>query len=405
MNLPRNSFTSPAPCQLFAAAALLALLAGCNHDNTTAQTTSSSASTMNTGSGASGPTTANDSNPTASANVGASSASGSDPRYVGSGDTSGNGTVSTAGAANGTSSNGTTVNSSASGTYATTSGTASSAPTSSSGMSSDTNSGSSSYDTSQSGKSHHDGHAFWRKGRIASRREMAYSELAVTQASNPEVRSFAQQLVDEHRRMQAEFASMGDNDGDMNARHSRMSTGDTSMTGTTSATGGTAGGVNSASGASESGITAGGDNSKEVHPIANGGPDSGRYPADGSGRSAYGPNSANGMGGSPSTSSEPNTPTSMNSDDRMADNRNWDRDAWMKNDHDYSQLSGKSGAEFDKAYLDLVIDSEKDAVAACEKKVDMKDDHDGRIQRFANDHLAMHRQRLDEARTLRNKLS
>ena len=261
---------------------------------------------------------------------------------------------------------------------------------------------------SDSEKSGHTGHSFWRKARIASRREMAYSELAATKASDPQVRSFAQQLVDEHRRMQAEFASRHDSDDTSDvANASTVSStreGNSSMAATTSATGGTGGGVNGASGASESGITSGGDNSKEVHPIANGGPDNGRYPADGSGREAYGPNSNNAMGGSPSTSGERNTPTSMNSDDQMADNRDWDRDGWMKNDRDYAQLSGKSGAEFDKAYLALVINAEKDAVAACEKKAKMKDDSDSTGQRYANDLLAKHRERLEQARALQNTL-
>ncbi|MDB6095067.1 MAG: hypothetical protein JWM32_2629 [Verrucomicrobia bacterium] len=144
-----------------------------------------------------------------------------------------------------------------------------------------------------------DEHRFWREAKMASHREIAYSELAVTQASDPRIRTFAQQVLDDHRRMAED---------------------------------------------------------------------------------------ARGMKGV------------------AADDTAWSKSDWIKQDRGYERLSAKTGTDFDRAYLDMIIDERRDAVAMYEKAAKDREAADRVVQGFAGNHLAVMRQHLEQAKTLRKNL-
>lgn len=72
-------------------------------------------------------------------------------------------------------------------------------------------------------------------------------------------------------------------------------------------------------------------------------------------------------------------------------------------DDEFERLSKLSGAEFDRAYLDLMVDEHEDAIDALEEKANDNDEH-ADVKEWATRTLPEVRQHLERARTLRERL-
>jgi putative membrane protein len=92
---------------------------------------------------------------------------------------------------------------------------------------------------------------------------------------------------------------------------------------------------------------------------------------------------------------------------RLANQHNVPADAERDNgdeaDDEIERLSKLSGAEFDRAYLDLMVEEHEDAIDALEKKARDDDEH-ADVRDWANKTLADVRQHLQRAKDLRERL-
>src|SRR5688500_3664587 len=77
-----------------------------------------------------------------------------------------------------------------------------------------------------------------------------------------------------------------------------------------------------------------------------------------------------------------------------------DRD---ENDRDFERLSALSGRDFDRAYLDAMVDDHEDAVDEIEDKVNDRDEH-ADLKGWATRTLPTVKQHLEKARELRERL-
>lgn len=79
-------------------------------------------------------------------------------------------------------------------------------------------------------------------------------------------------------------------------------------------------------------------------------------------------------------------------------------DTGAKDDDDeFERLSKLSGAEFDRAYLDLMVDEHEDAIDDLQEKANNNDEH-ADVKEWATKTLPEVRQHLERARTLRERL-
>lgn len=75
-----------------------------------------------------------------------------------------------------------------------------------------------------------------------------------------------------------------------------------------------------------------------------------------------------------------------------------------ENDRDFERLSALSGAEFDRAYLDAMIDDHEDAVEELEDKAGDNDEHTD-VKTWADKTLPVVKQHLERAKALRDRLA
>lgn len=193
----------------------------------------------------------------------------------------------------------------------------------------------------------------------ALQREAAYSRLAADRASDPAVRSFASQLANQPADTSGWRTTSADVSGMPNA--------------------------NRIPNASEPAF----GNGTAVDSTSN-------QLRDSSGR--YGTNAKNPEAGE--TASRP----SQNVTDAVAvdsTTRNVAADdSWTRDDKPYQKLSGKSGRDFDKAYLDLVIDAHKQAISQAESQTKRSD----ATTMNPGADVGMLRQQLAEAKRLKKNL-
>lgn len=79
-------------------------------------------------------------------------------------------------------------------------------------------------------------------------------------------------------------------------------------------------------------------------------------------------------------------------------------DTGAKDDDDeFERLSKLSGAAFDRAYLDLMVDEHEDAIDDLQEKANNNDEH-ADVKEWATKTLPEVRQHLERARTLRERL-
>ena len=90
---------------------------------------------------------------------------------------------------------------------------------------------------------------------------------------------------------------------------------------------------------------------------------------------------------------------------RVADRHNVAPKPDTHDDHDdlFEKLSKLSGPEFDKAYLDAMIDDHKDVIDELEKKAGKNDEH-ADVREWASKTLPEAKQHLERAKDLRERL-
>lgn len=208
--------------------------------------------------------------------------------------------------------------------------------------------GSSSRDSDSSSLKRSDKH-FITKVAESSEKEVAIAQLAAEKATDPGVKSYAQQLIDDHQKMNSELMQLAQRKGvalenSKSSRHSMHG-----MTGSSTSSSGTGTADTSGSG---SGSTSGTAADTGV-ASTNGG----------------------GMG------------SSMASGDNDA-----------THDRHYRSLAKKSGKDFDKEFVEMMVDDHKKDVKMFQKEA--KDADDAEIRTFAANHVATLQAHLDRANSL-----
>jgi predicted outer membrane protein len=197
---------------------------------------------------------------------------------------------------------------------------------------------------------------FITKAVECSDRELAASQLAAQRASDPQIRSFAQQVASEHQRMQQELVQLAQSKGVKLDHMENMGLG--GLSGQSSASVGMRG--------TNTGITASSDTAN-ISGVVN----------------DHGSPRAGAVGGVEGSATIPNF------DGAVSD---------LNTDRHVRNLSRKSGAEFDRDYVDLMVDSHEDAVRLFQRAA--KDAKDADVRSYASAHLAALQAHLNQANLL-----
>jgi predicted outer membrane protein len=236
---------------------------------------------------------------------------------------------------------------------------------------------------------------FLKKAHELGQKEIALSELAQTRASNLAVKSFAQLIVTEHGRMTTDLAVLGDIDVQGVALRSSARSTDSAAAWNDPATGPVTSTTTTQTVDSQRATTGAGS--------ANGSVADNRTTDSYGNRVTY--NSP--MGNSPGTerttvnSASSSTTVSATAHGEGAYSGNPD-EADSKRGWTYKHLAGKSGADFDKAYLKAMVDEHEDAIKQFEKAA--KDKDDPAIQNFAAKYLPTLREHLAQAQALQKTI-
>lgn len=209
---------------------------------------------------------------------------------------------------------------------------------------------------------------FITKAAEDNHKEIAISQLAAQRASNPEVRSYAQQIASEHQKMTQELVQLAQRKGvtldDVTALTSSgamAASTQSSMDTNRSMSGGGVGESTNAGVAAEHGA-----------PRATGSSGTASTPA------------STGIATNESTATSNRDASGMAGD--------------MTSDRHYRNLSRKQGAEFDKSYVDMMVDQHEDDVKLFERAA--KNAEDPEVRSFASRHLSSLQAHLDHAKNL-----
>jgi predicted outer membrane protein len=193
---------------------------------------------------------------------------------------------------------------------------------------------------------------FITKAAESNQKEIALAQLAADQATRPEVRSYAQQLVAEHRQLGRELAKLADEKGIALEEPA-------------------AGETTSAAQYSDLSRATSGD----------------------------------GVTGSPSSATAADRHSPRNEGDSatagassMRGHEHAGMASSVASDRHYRTLAGKTGAEFDKAFVALMAGEHKRDVKLFEKAA--QDADDSEVRNFASQHVASLQAHLDHANTL-----
>lgn len=209
----------------------------------------------------------------------------------------------------------------------------------------------------------HNDQRFLTKAAESNQKEEAISELALQKAQSPQVRSFAQQMIAQHQQLDRELTHLAAVKG---VAVSGLSSATNSATATNSNPG-----MGNETGTGAAGTPGYG---ATVTPGAN-------------------PTTSS-TGATGATAS--NNTTGMARTGRVAE-------MGVQSDRQYRSLAQKSGADFDKAYIDLVVSAHQDAVKLYERAAKHASDND--VKRFASDHVQAMQAHLDQANTLTKSIS
>jgi putative membrane protein len=178
---------------------------------------------------------------------------------------------------------------------------------------------------------------FITKVAEGSAKEVAIAQLAVQKSSNPQVKSYAQQLVNDHRQLNSELLQLAQSKGvSVELPEWVRSSGDSSMS------------VSNAASAR-------------------------------------------------TTTSESSSPAASEAPANMNVASTTDHE--LTSDRHYRNLARRSGADFDKAFVDMMVDDHKKDVKMFESE--SKDADDSAVRTFAATHLAKFQEHLDRAQNLK----
>lgn len=202
---------------------------------------------------------------------------------------------------------------------------------------------------------------FLTKAAESSQKETAVSQLAAQRASDPDVRSFAQQLVSEHRRMSDQLGELAERKG-VALEHAM---------------------VTAAASAMRAANPAGMPTSRDTSTNSGIAQENGAPRATGAAGTA-GTGAATGMATNESTATSGMTSSTISAD--------------AATDRHFRRLADKTGEEFDKEYVDLVVDAHEESIKMFEKAAE--DSEDSEVRAFAAQALPSLRAHLEHANSL-----
>lgn len=235
---------------------------------------------------------------------------------------------------------------------------------------------------------------FVEKFTESNRREMALARLGLQRATNPQVRQFAQKLVNEHQMITTEFMAVVH--GEANAVASASASGSGALRGSTET-------MDHDSATSEQRDRT----ATEPVGVATGERQTGdRVPrTDAAGRAVNREVSSS----SASASADPATTTARDRDTgALASRSSMSGSAMatgdMSNDrHVRALMDKKQGEDFDKAFVKRMVKEHEEAVKLLEKATEDKD-HGESVRAFANKHLPALRDHLRQAKQIEDTL-
>lgn len=221
---------------------------------------------------------------------------------------------------------------------------------------------------------------FITKAAEDNHKEIAVSQLAAQRATNPEVRSYAQQIAAEHQQLTQELVQLAQSKGVTLDNIAALSGSGTAMTHgahQTDANRSMSGsGMTGSSGSTNAGIAT----------------DHGAPRATGAAGTAS-------TGASTGVATNQSTATSgTDSSQRVGASADAGLPADIASDRQYRNLARKSGAEFDQSYVDMMIDQHEDDVKLFEKAA--KGAEDAEVRSFASRHLSSLQAHLEHANNL-----
>jgi predicted outer membrane protein len=206
---------------------------------------------------------------------------------------------------------------------------------------------------------------FITKAAESSQKEVAIAQLAAQRATRPEVRSHAQELASDHQRLNSELVQLAQRKGLML---------DSSRAATTAA--------------SSSGV----DASRNAGVAMEHGAPRGTGAAGTAGTGAatgVEPNASTATSGSPGAGSDASSTAALPAD--------------IASDRQYRKLAKKSGADFDREYVDVMVDHHERDVQLFQKAA--KDAQDSDVRSFASSHLPALQAHLDRANSLKGPIA
>jgi len=210
---------------------------------------------------------------------------------------------------------------------------------------------------------------FLTKAVEGSQKEVAISQLAAQRASSAEVKSFAQQLVSEHQKMNAELMQLAQRKG---VSLEALGLGASSMA--MSSGSGSAGSSSTTDRSTNAGIAT----------------DNGAPRATGAAGTAGTPASTGIATNAATATSGPDAHGSMSTaSDLSAD---------LASDRHYRSLARRTGSDFDREYVDQMVDHHETDVQLFQKAA--KNAQDSDIRSFASSHLPKLQAHLDHANSL-----
>ena len=219
----------------------------------------------------------------------------------------------------------------------------------------------------------HGDRRFISRAAECSQKEIAASELAAERAASPQIRNFAQQVSSEHRRLEQELAQLA------------QSKGVTLENMQAAVASGSPYGVSAAGRATDSGLTA----SSDVSSNSGIATDHGAPRATGAAGTA-GTGASSGMA--------TNSSTATSDTGRISSSSRLGVNADLSDDRHVRSLARKTGQEFDRDYVDLMVDAHEDSVKLFQRAA--KDAQDADVRSFASSHLATLQAHLEQANSL-----
>lgn len=202
---------------------------------------------------------------------------------------------------------------------------------------------------------------FWRKVKLNGRREAAYAQLAARRAADPEIRARAEQWIIDQRQLEQDLVAVRGRENLRAENSTRYS----------------------ATQAAYAGVVAEGERAGPTGPVKEGAVLTSRTVISTTAPWADPGDMAPGPAGF-----VPATATTRAHEE------------WKRRDRLYARLAGKSGAAFDRAFLDVMVDEQRDAVALLEYAGQAPDAADPALREFARKYLPKLREHLDQAQQL-----